>query len=73
MKISFGVPFIRVPYEIRDLKKDPNLENYPCMNAATCQTVQEGKLKSQTLPPLKAELSDANKVATKTKDWVWAA
>ena len=28
-KVPFGVPFIRVPYYIGDVKGDPDLENYP--------------------------------------------
>ena len=28
--VPFRVIFIRVPYKIGDLKRDPNLENYPC-------------------------------------------
>ena len=29
--VPFGVLFIWVPYYVGDLKRDPNLENYPCM------------------------------------------
>ena len=31
MRVPFRVLFIRVPYYIGDLKRDPNLENYPSM------------------------------------------
>ena len=38
------VPFIRVPYYIKDLTRDPNLEKYPCRFSWKLET-QEGPCK----------------------------
>ena len=43
-RVPFRLLFIRVPYYIGDLKRDPNLENYPCLVASAEPRRPCGKL-----------------------------